>query len=82
MLAEIFMVRLEAAARVPEEMAPSSNTRFVPFTHNTQLTFKQSRNRLAERAGEVSSIAGRGTWQDALVPERGSAGFSYCGGEH
>jgi hypothetical protein len=55
MLAEIFMVRLEAAARVPEEMAPSSNTRFVPFTHNTQLTFKQSRNRLAERAGEVSS---------------------------
>jgi len=54
MLAEIFMVRLEAAARVPEEMAPSSNTRFVPFTRNTQLTFKQSRNRLAEAVREKS----------------------------
>ena len=30
MLAEIFMVRLEAATRVPEEMAPSSNTRLYP----------------------------------------------------
>ena len=54
MLAEIFMVRLEAATRVPEEMAPSSNTRFVPFTHNTQLTFKKSRNRLAEAVREKS----------------------------
>jgi hypothetical protein len=54
MLAEIFMVRLEAAARVPEEMAPSSNTRFVPFTPNRQLTFKQSRNRLAGAVREKS----------------------------
>ena len=54
MLAEIFMVRLEAAARVPEEMAPSSNTRFVPFTPNTQLTFKHSRDRLAEDVQEKS----------------------------
>ncbi len=54
MLAEIFMVRLEAAARVPEEMAPSGNTRFVPFTPNRQITFKQSRDRLAEDVWEKS----------------------------
>ena len=31
MLAEIFMVRLEAAARVPQETIPVSSARFVPF---------------------------------------------------
>ena len=56
MLAEIFMVRLEAAARVPEETAPSSNTRFVPFTPDTQLTFKQSWHRTAEAGQEKPSI--------------------------
>ena len=44
MLAEIFMVRLEAAARVPEEMAPSSNTRFVPFPIATSRIKQDSAN--------------------------------------
>jgi hypothetical protein len=32
MLAEIFMVRLEAAARLQEQAASLSSGRFVPFT--------------------------------------------------
>jgi hypothetical protein len=31
MLAEIFMVRLEATARVAQETIPASNSRFIPF---------------------------------------------------
>ena len=31
MLAEIFMVRLEAAARVAQETISASNSRFAPF---------------------------------------------------
>ena len=41
MLAEIFMVRLEATVSVSQEKIPSSNSQFVPFTPDTQLTFKQ-----------------------------------------
>jgi hypothetical protein len=32
MLAEIFMLRLEAAARAAKEAAPVSNSQFVPIT--------------------------------------------------
>ena len=32
MLAEIFMIRLEAAARALNETVPSSTSRFIPFT--------------------------------------------------
>ena len=63
MLAEIFMVRLEAATRVPEEMAPSSNTRFVPFTHNTQLTFKKAAIGLLRLCGR--SQFNSGSWDVA-----------------
>ncbi len=56
MLAEIFMVRLEAAARVPKEVAPSTNTRFVPLAHNTQLKFKQGCDLPAEAGQEKPSI--------------------------
>jgi hypothetical protein len=31
MLAEIFMVRMEATARLSGETAPASNSRFLPF---------------------------------------------------
>jgi hypothetical protein len=34
MLAEIFMVRLEAAARLQQESASLSGSSFVPFTAN------------------------------------------------
>jgi hypothetical protein len=32
MLAEIFMLRLEAAARAPKEAAPAASSRFIPLT--------------------------------------------------
>ena len=52
MLAEIFMVRLEAAARALKETVPSSTSRFVSFTRNSQFTFKESRHRLSEAVRE------------------------------
>jgi len=51
MLAEIFMVRLEAAARVPQEAAPVSSSHFVPFVRDGQFRFK---NRKADPAAETS----------------------------
>ena len=42
MLAEIFMVRLEAAVRPVQEKLPSSVSPFVPFSPNAQLTFKRN----------------------------------------
>ena len=41
MLAEVFMMQLEAAARVLKETVPSSTSRFIPFNPNRQFTFKQ-----------------------------------------
>ncbi len=52
MLAEIFMVRLEAAARALKETVPSSTSRFVSFIPNSQFTFKESRDRLSEAVRE------------------------------
>jgi hypothetical protein len=40
MLAEIFMVRLEAAARLQQETALVSSSPFIPFTPNNQFLFK------------------------------------------
>jgi hypothetical protein len=48
MLAEIFMVRLEAAARASEEKAALSNLRFVPFADSSQFVLKDSRERVVE----------------------------------
>jgi hypothetical protein len=42
MLAEIFMVRLEAEARLVEEVVPSSTSRFIPFSPSSQFVFKQA----------------------------------------
>jgi hypothetical protein len=41
MLAEIFMVRSEAEARLVKEVLPSSVSRFIPFRPNSQFVFKQ-----------------------------------------
>ena len=41
MLAEIFIVRLEAKARLVEEVLPSSTSRFIPFSPSSQFAFKQ-----------------------------------------
>jgi len=38
MLAEIFILRLESAARRPKEGPPKE--RFVPFSPNSRFTFK------------------------------------------
>ena len=42
MLAEIFMVRSEAKARLVEEVLPSSTFLFVPFIPRIQFTFKET----------------------------------------
>jgi len=56
MLAEIFMVRLEAVARASEAKAPASDSRFVPFTRSTQVTFKESRDGPAEAMRNKASM--------------------------
>jgi hypothetical protein len=50
MLAEIFMVRLEATARagLPQEPLPSSNSPFVPFERGGGLAVKDGMKRLGE----------------------------------
>jgi hypothetical protein len=52
MLAEIFMVRLEAAARALRETVPSSTSRFLPFAPNSQFTFKPITDRVLEGVRE------------------------------
>ena len=48
MLAEIFMVQLEAAARASEERATQGNSRFVPFADSSQFVFKDSREQVVD----------------------------------
>jgi hypothetical protein len=48
MLAEIFMVRLEATARVSNETLPTSPSQFVPFNKDGQFAFKDPEDRLVE----------------------------------
>ena len=42
MLAEIFMVRSEAQARLVEEVLPSSRSSFIPFSPKSQFAFKDT----------------------------------------
>ena len=55
MLAEIFMVRLEAAARLQQEPASLSSSSFVPFTANNQFLFKDRTARPADRPREAGN---------------------------
>ena len=48
MLAEIFMVRSEAKARLVEEVLPSSVSQFIPFSPRTQFTFKNTDPKVAD----------------------------------
>ena len=48
MLAEIFMVRLEATPRPSRELLPSSTSQFVPFNKEGQFVFKDRKDRLVE----------------------------------
>ena len=52
MLAEIFMMRLEVAARALKEAVPSSTSRFIPLAPNNQFTFKPSPYRPLEAVRE------------------------------
>ena len=55
MLAEIFMVRLEAAARLQEQTASLSSTPFVPFATGNQFLFKDNRARPLEAVSKLTS---------------------------
>jgi hypothetical protein len=56
MLAEIFMVRLEAEARLVEEVLPSSTSRFIPFIPSSQFVFKETDLKDEEAPGEEPPI--------------------------
>jgi hypothetical protein len=55
MLAEIFMVRLEAAARRQEHTASLSGSSFVPFTPNNHFLFKDRTARPADSPREAGN---------------------------
>ena len=55
MLAEIFMVRLEAAAQLQQETALLSSSPFVPFTPNNQFRFKGRTTSPADRPREAGN---------------------------
>ena len=55
MLAETFMVRLEAAARLQEQTATLSGSPFVPFTPNNQFLCKTGRLVLPTDPREVGN---------------------------
>jgi hypothetical protein len=42
MLAEIFMMRLEAEARLVQEVLPASASGFIPFNPESQVVFKEA----------------------------------------
>ena len=58
MLAEIFMVRLEAEARLAEEVLPLSTSRLIPFSASGQLP---SSNRTS-RATKLQVKSGLSEW--------------------
>ena len=55
MLAEIFMVRLEAAARLKQETVSLSSSPFIPFAANNQFRFKDRIARPADRPQEAEN---------------------------
>jgi len=70
MLAEIFMVRLEAAARALLQPLPSSTSPFVPFNPEPKFTFKETSHGDAEAGrGEPSpqSVRARAGVTDRLT---------------
>jgi hypothetical protein len=56
MLAEVFMVRSEAEARLVKEVLPSSTSRFIPCSPNSQFVFKQPDLKCEEGPGEKPPI--------------------------
>jgi hypothetical protein len=57
MLAEIFMVRSEAQARLVEEVLPSSTSRFIPFSPSrSQFVFKETDLKCEEAPSEEPPV--------------------------
>ena len=56
MLAEIFIVRLEAEARLAEEVLPSRTSRFIPFSLKRQFGFKETESEAAEAPSKVPLV--------------------------
>ena len=56
MLAEIFMLRLEAKARLVEELLPSSTSAFIPASPRSQFSFKQPDLKSQEAPNEEQSV--------------------------
>ena len=52
MLAEIFIVRLEAQRRLVEQALPSSTSRFIPFGRKTQSGLKEAERKGVEAPSE------------------------------
>ena len=55
MLAEIFIVRLEAAARLQQETALVSSSPFIPFSPDNQFLFKDRTARPDDRRRETGN---------------------------
>ena len=56
MLAEIFMVRSEAEARLMEEVLPSSKSSFVPLCPRSEFTFEETHRTGAQAASEERPV--------------------------
>jgi hypothetical protein len=56
MLAEIFMVRSEAKARLMEDVLPSSTSAFIPVSPRSQFFFKQPDLKCEEAPNEEQSV--------------------------
>jgi hypothetical protein len=56
MLAEIFMVRSEAKARLVEDVLPSSTSKFIPFSPRTQFTLKETDLKAKEAPSEERPV--------------------------
>jgi hypothetical protein len=55
-LAEIFMVRLEAEARLLEEVLPSSTSRLILFSPKSQFGFKEAERKVVEAPSEEPRV--------------------------
>ena len=55
-LAEIFMVRSEAQARLMEEVLPSSKSPFIPLRPRGEFTFKETHRMGAEAASKEQPV--------------------------
>ena len=75
MLAEIFMVGLEAAARLQEQTALLSSGRFVPFAPSNQFLFKDN------TAHPVELPAGGWKWASLISQIGPSFSSAFCSSE-